>query len=285
MVGGVPVALPLFFVPLALNAYLLATLLLGSRARQGLVLVPLSVGLLLVVDLVLDPAAVAIGFWTCRRRALLRRPRLELPGLAAERKCGGGTDPRRLRPRGAPGPPRGPSVRARRPGELHPALGRHQRRRRQPGFPLGSRWCLWPGLLARSGSTWRRLKRANSAGVSVWVGSTGAKRYRLVGEFEKGRTIAQTRRKPSARSRSLSGIFSLLRRSDSGPSVTALAARARPRPFIPPGIKFARADKIKRAHGSLRSPEDSLRSSSEPCIVSLRRTPFARPEAPPCACV
>jgi len=64
MVGGVPVALPLFFVPLALNAYLLATLLLGSRARQGLVLVPLSVGLLLVVDLVLDPAAVAIGFWT-----------------------------------------------------------------------------------------------------------------------------------------------------------------------------------------------------------------------------
>lgn len=64
MVTGVPVALPLFFVPLALNAYLLATLLLGDASRQGLLLLPLAVALLLVVDLVLDPAAVAIGFWT-----------------------------------------------------------------------------------------------------------------------------------------------------------------------------------------------------------------------------
>lgn len=64
MVGGVPVALALFFVPLALNAYLLATLLLGVGTRRGSLLVPLAVGLLVVVDLVLDPAAVAIGFWT-----------------------------------------------------------------------------------------------------------------------------------------------------------------------------------------------------------------------------
>jgi putative membrane protein len=64
MVEGVPVALPLFFVPLALNSYLLATLLLGPGRRGGLFLLPLALGLLLVVDLVLDPAAVAIGFWT-----------------------------------------------------------------------------------------------------------------------------------------------------------------------------------------------------------------------------
>lgn len=64
MVGGVPVALPLFFVPLVLNAYLLATLLLGEGSHRGLLLIPLAVGLVVVVDLVLDPAAVAIGFWT-----------------------------------------------------------------------------------------------------------------------------------------------------------------------------------------------------------------------------
>ena len=64
MVAGVPVALPLFFVPLALNAYLLAAVLLGQGARRGPSLLPVAVGLLVVVDLVLDPAAVAIGFWT-----------------------------------------------------------------------------------------------------------------------------------------------------------------------------------------------------------------------------
>ena len=64
MIGGVPVALPLFFVPLALNAYLLAVLSFGTVARRGRLAVPAAVVILLVVDLVLDPAAVAIGFWT-----------------------------------------------------------------------------------------------------------------------------------------------------------------------------------------------------------------------------
>jgi len=60
MVAGVPVGLPVFFVPLVLNAYLLARLLTGgSHAR-----LPVALGLVLGIDLVLDPAAVALGFWT-----------------------------------------------------------------------------------------------------------------------------------------------------------------------------------------------------------------------------
>lgn len=59
MVGGIPVGLPVFFVPLVVNAYLLALLL--TRGRRGTL--PLALGLLLAIDLVLDPAAVAIGFW------------------------------------------------------------------------------------------------------------------------------------------------------------------------------------------------------------------------------
>jgi len=61
MVAGVPAALPVFFFPLALNAYLLVVLLapdVGRTARLGAAL-----GAVVVVDLVLDPAAVALGFW------------------------------------------------------------------------------------------------------------------------------------------------------------------------------------------------------------------------------
>ncbi|MFB6152974.1 MAG: bisanhydrobacterioruberin hydratase [Halodesulfurarchaeum sp.] len=59
MVGGVPLGLPVFFVPLVVNAYLLALLL--TQGRRGTL--PLALGLVLAIDLVLDPAAVAIGFW------------------------------------------------------------------------------------------------------------------------------------------------------------------------------------------------------------------------------
>jgi putative membrane protein len=63
MVAGVPVGLPVFFVPLVLNAYLLAVLLVpagaGRAARVGAALATL-----LLVDATLDPAAVALGFWT-----------------------------------------------------------------------------------------------------------------------------------------------------------------------------------------------------------------------------
>jgi len=63
MVAGVPLGLPVFFVPLVVNAYLLSVLLTSGRAgRVGRV--TLAVGVLLLIDAVLDPAAVAVGFWT-----------------------------------------------------------------------------------------------------------------------------------------------------------------------------------------------------------------------------
>ncbi|MFC4549201.1 MULTISPECIES: bisanhydrobacterioruberin hydratase [Halorussus] len=65
MLAGVPVGLPVFFLPLVLNSYLLVLLFVGPRdapalrARRALA----ALGVVLVVDLVLDPAAVALGFW------------------------------------------------------------------------------------------------------------------------------------------------------------------------------------------------------------------------------
>jgi putative membrane protein len=59
----IPLGLPIFFLPLVLNSYLLCLLLLGKRARSGLVRLPVVVAAVLAVDLVLDPAAVALGFW------------------------------------------------------------------------------------------------------------------------------------------------------------------------------------------------------------------------------
>ncbi len=63
MVEGVPLGLPLFFLPLVLNAYLLAVLLLGSLAARRAVRLPATLATVLAIDLVLDPGAVAIGFW------------------------------------------------------------------------------------------------------------------------------------------------------------------------------------------------------------------------------
>jgi len=64
MWGGVPLALPVFFVPLVANAYLLCLLLLGRRARSAAVRLPVVAAFVVTMDLVLDPGAVAIGFWT-----------------------------------------------------------------------------------------------------------------------------------------------------------------------------------------------------------------------------
>ena len=64
MVSGIPLGLPLFFLPLVLDAYLLSLLLLGDRARYRVIRVPVTVALVIAIDLVLDPAAVAVGFWT-----------------------------------------------------------------------------------------------------------------------------------------------------------------------------------------------------------------------------
>lgn len=62
-VAGVPLALPVFFLPLAMNGYLLALLLLGERAAAAAVRLPAVVGTVVLMDLVLDPGAVALGFW------------------------------------------------------------------------------------------------------------------------------------------------------------------------------------------------------------------------------
>jgi len=59
----IPLALPLFFVPLVINSYLLCLLLLGDRADALAVRVPVIAATVVAVDLVLDPAAVALGFW------------------------------------------------------------------------------------------------------------------------------------------------------------------------------------------------------------------------------
>lgn len=64
LAGEVPVALPLLFLPLVANAYLLSLLLLGGAAGRTALRVPLAVALAVATDLVLDPAAVAVGFWT-----------------------------------------------------------------------------------------------------------------------------------------------------------------------------------------------------------------------------
>jgi len=61
-VAGVPAALPVLFVPLVVNAVFLATLLAPgvTRGRR----IGLAIAIVVAVDLVLDPAAVAVGFWT-----------------------------------------------------------------------------------------------------------------------------------------------------------------------------------------------------------------------------
>ena len=60
----IPYALPVFFVPLVLNSYLLCLLLLGERADSMAVRLPVIAATVVAVDLVLDPAAVALGFWS-----------------------------------------------------------------------------------------------------------------------------------------------------------------------------------------------------------------------------
>lgn len=64
MVGGIPVALPLFFVPLVANAYLITVLLTPTLTNSWFHRIPIAVAFVIAIDLVLDPAAVAIGFWS-----------------------------------------------------------------------------------------------------------------------------------------------------------------------------------------------------------------------------
>lgn len=60
MISGVPIGLPIFFIPLVLNAYLLVNLAGVAERWKRFVF---SLALVLAVDAVLDPAAVALGIW------------------------------------------------------------------------------------------------------------------------------------------------------------------------------------------------------------------------------
>jgi putative membrane protein len=61
--GDVPLGLPVFFFPLVVNSYLLAQLLLGPRMRRAVIRLPAVAALVVWMDVVLDPGAVALGFW------------------------------------------------------------------------------------------------------------------------------------------------------------------------------------------------------------------------------
>lgn len=61
LLGLVPLGLPVFYFPILLNSYLLALLFLRTSSlprRFGLTL-----AVVLALDLILDPGAVALGFW------------------------------------------------------------------------------------------------------------------------------------------------------------------------------------------------------------------------------
>jgi putative membrane protein len=63
MVAGVPLALPVLFLPLVLNSYLLCLLLFGEATSSRWVRLPVVAATVIGVDLVLDPGAVSLGFW------------------------------------------------------------------------------------------------------------------------------------------------------------------------------------------------------------------------------
>jgi putative membrane protein len=64
LLDTIPLGLPMFFIPLALNSYLLCLLLLGPRADRAVLRLPVVATTVVAVDVVLDPAAVALGLWS-----------------------------------------------------------------------------------------------------------------------------------------------------------------------------------------------------------------------------
>ncbi|MEM4780719.1 MAG: bisanhydrobacterioruberin hydratase [Halalkalicoccus sp.] len=57
----VPLGLPVFYFPILLNSYLLALLVLGDTSFPRRF--ALTLGIVITLDLILDPGAVALGFW------------------------------------------------------------------------------------------------------------------------------------------------------------------------------------------------------------------------------
>jgi len=64
ILGEVPLGLPVFFIPLVVNAYLLVLLLFRERSQSFFFRLLTVTGTVLLLDFVLDPAAVAINFWS-----------------------------------------------------------------------------------------------------------------------------------------------------------------------------------------------------------------------------
>ena len=62
--GEIPLGLPVFFLPLVLNSYLLTILVLGENVRNSFYRFFTAVSIVLIIDLVLDPGAVAVSFWS-----------------------------------------------------------------------------------------------------------------------------------------------------------------------------------------------------------------------------
>ncbi len=60
MIQGVPVGLPVFFIPLVVNSYLLVNLFDVESFFKRIFL---TLVVILLIDLVLDPAAVSLGIW------------------------------------------------------------------------------------------------------------------------------------------------------------------------------------------------------------------------------
>jgi putative membrane protein len=63
LAGRVPLGLPVFFLPLVVNSYLLVLMLFGRHTRRAVVRLPLVAAVVVWMDVVLDPGAVALGFW------------------------------------------------------------------------------------------------------------------------------------------------------------------------------------------------------------------------------
>jgi len=63
LVDAVPLALPLFYLPLVVDAHLLTVVLGSPRVEHRAVRAATVLTTVLLLDAVLDPGAVAIGFW------------------------------------------------------------------------------------------------------------------------------------------------------------------------------------------------------------------------------
>ena len=68
VLGEIPLLLPVLFLPIAINAYLLCILLLERTAIRRQLFLPIAILATITLDFVLDPAAVGIGFWTFEDR-------------------------------------------------------------------------------------------------------------------------------------------------------------------------------------------------------------------------